>query len=381
MVGKQPTQRTMNKTSSVFDHFDKFADRIPSPIRKPLEKEWRPLRDLFLKRRPARLVVVGHSAERFAREHFFGAPVEGEAAAPFPSSHGNPWTTYEHQGELQLVFATGGEGETARSAIALAAPDLFVFLADDSGKSPEESAKNEALLEKLHRFDRDRHASAAPLVAICEEDQAAPLSDAIHSRPALSASLVTILPHTHREAILTAIARALPDEARMEFARVTGEKAIQREIASALSRSTTAVCTAIGAQPIPFADFPVLTALQAAMVAGIIQVSGRPWSLATARDFVAALGVNVGAGLALREGTRAAVKFLPGWGNAISGTIAGAGTYALGRAATAYFIEGLPLDEVRQRLKLYRSKKARKLAQKNREPKALTDTSPEPPLT
>ncbi|HWL52993.1 MAG TPA: hypothetical protein VNQ90_11195 [Chthoniobacteraceae bacterium] len=370
----------MNKTSSVFDHFDKFADRIPSPIRKPLEKEWRPLRDLFLKRRAARLVVVGRSAERFAREHFFGPAPEGESAPPFPPSHGTPWTTFDHQGKLQLVFATGGEAETARNAIATAAPDLFVFLAEGPEPSPEE----EALLEKLHRFDRDRHASSAPLVAVCEEDRAAPLSDALHADPALSASLVTILPITQREAILTAIARALPDEARMEFARVTGEKAIQREIASALTRSTTAVCAAIGAQPIPFADLPVLTALQVAMVAGIIQVSGRPWSLATARDFVAALGVNIGAGLALREGTRAAIKLLPGWGNAISGTIAGAGTYALGRASAAYFIEGLPLEEARRRLKLYRSRKAKELADAPPEPpaEALPDTSSsEPPLT
>jgi uncharacterized protein (DUF697 family) len=49
-----------------------------------------------------------------------------------------------------------------------------------------------------------------------------------------------------------------------------------------------------------------------------------------------------------REGARAAVKVLPGFGNAISGAIAGGATYTLGRAATAYFIEGTPLPEVRR---------------------------------
>jgi hypothetical protein len=44
--------------------------------------------------------------------------------------------------------------------------------------------------------------------------------------------------------------------------------------------------------------------------------------------------------LVFRETARAAVKILPVWGNMISGGVAGAGTYALGRAAIAYYIEG-----------------------------------------
>jgi uncharacterized protein (DUF697 family) len=49
----------------------------------------------------------------------------------------------------------------------------------------------------------------------------------------------------------------------------------------------------------------------------------------------------------LREGARAAVKLVPGWGNAISGGVAAAGTYAIGRAAVAYFIEGVSLTDAR----------------------------------
>ena len=75
------------------------------------------------------------------------------------------------------------------------------------------------------------------------------------------------------------------------------------------------------------------------------------------RDFLAALGVNIGLGFLLREGARAAVKLLPGWGNAISGGVAGAGTYAIGRAATAYFIHGVPLGETRRRFRLFRKRK------------------------
>ena len=69
-----------------------------------------------------------------------------------------------------------------------------------------------------------------------------------------------------RQAVLAGVAKALPQEARLEFARVTGERAVQREIANTLTRSTAAICTAIGAQPIPLADFPILTSLQVMIV-------------------------------------------------------------------------------------------------------------------
>jgi uncharacterized protein (DUF697 family) len=49
-----------------------------------------------------------------------------------------------------------------------------------------------------------------------------------------------------------------------------------------------------------------------------------------------------------REGARAAVKMIPGWGNAISGGVAAAGTYAVGRAAIAYFVEGVSISEARK---------------------------------
>jgi uncharacterized protein (DUF697 family) len=77
---------------------------------------------------------------------------------------------------------------------------------------------------------------------------------------------------------------------------------------------------------------------------------------------VAALGANIGVGFALRETARAAAKFIPMWGNAISGAVAGAGTYAMGRAATAYFIEGVSLDDARG---IFRRKKKEKPLLKN----------------
>jgi uncharacterized protein (DUF697 family) len=115
-----------------------------------------------------------------------------------------------------------------------------------------------------------------------------------------------------------------------------------------LVKSTSAICTAIGAQPIPLADLPILTTLQLVMVSGIMYLSGRERSLRAATEFMGAIGANVSAGMLLREGARALLKFLPGWGNVICGMVAGAGTYAIGRAATVFFLEGVSLKEARR---------------------------------
>jgi uncharacterized protein (DUF697 family) len=134
---------------------------------------------------------------------------------------------------------------------------------------------------------------------------------------------------------------------------------VQEDIAQILVKSTTAICTAIGAQPIPLADLPILTTLQLVMVSGIMYVSGRERSLRAATEFVGALGANVGAGMLLREGTRAVLKFFPGWGNIICGMVAGAGTYAIGRAATVFFVGGVTLKDARRTYLSSRKKSAR----------------------
>jgi uncharacterized protein (DUF697 family) len=136
-----------------------------------------------------------------------------------------------------------------------------------------------------------------------------------------------------------AIAAQLPMVARLEFARFAMAKAAQVEIAESLLKSFSALCGLIGVQPIPLADLPILTAIQSTMVSLIVYVSGRQVSPKLLAEFATAVGINVGAGFLFREATRAVVKVVPIWGNAVSGAVAGAGTYAIGRAAIAYFIE------------------------------------------
>ena len=120
---------------------------------------------------------------------------------------------------------------------------------------------------------------------------------------------------------MSLLSQQLPNEARVEMIRISRDRESQTQIAQQLVKSTSAICTAVGAQPIPLADLPILTTLQLVMVSGIMYISGRERSLRAATEFVGALGVNVGAGMVLREGARAAacvalallgVEHLPG---------------------------------------------------------------------
>src|SRR5437588_480251 len=118
----------------------------------------------------------------------------------------------------------------------------------------------------------------------------------------------------------------IEDELRREPAemiRISRDRHAQLHVAQMLIKSTTAICAAVGAQPIPLADMPILTSLQVLMVSGIMYISGRERSLRAATEFIAALGANVGVGMLLREGARAMLKFFPGWGNVVCGMVAG----------------------------------------------------------
>ena len=89
----------------------------------------------------------------------------------------------------------------------------------------------------------------------------------------------------HIAELVHVLVAELPNEARLEMARLSGAREAQAKIAQTLIKSTAAVSGALGAQPIPLADLPFLLTFQLAMVAGIIYISGRELSLKLGRNF------------------------------------------------------------------------------------------------
>ncbi|WP_258833804.1 GTPase family protein [Peribacillus frigoritolerans] len=144
---------------------------------------------------------------------------------------------------------------------------------------------------------------------------------------------------------------ALPSEAKLKTAKAMQSQFVKKKFARTIVGTFTAIAGIIGAEPIPFADFPILTGIQGLMIVVIGFIADKEINTKTASEFIAALGINVGIGLLVREGVRAAVRFIPGAGLVVSGAVAGAVTYGIGQAAIAYFLENKNIDQAKEAYK------------------------------
>lgn len=150
----------------------------------------------------------------------------------------------------------------------------------------------------------------------------------------------------------------LPEEAKATFARVAQVKRLQEDIAIDLTRVMAGLSSIVAATPVPVADLIPITSLQVSLVAIIAWLGGRSLDGKAASEFLAAMGVNVGAAFVFREGARALVKFVfPGAGSIVSGVVAFGGTMAIGAAAIRYFLHHAPIEEARAAYDGERAKK------------------------
>ena len=396
----------MNRPSllHIIERLEGFLGKLPATIQNPVLHELTPLKELFLQQRPPRFVLTGSNK----------LPVQEVVAALFawlsPAESRDilmelfRWQPIDlgGHGTIALLDARGADASTIpniQDELQRQPTDIFLHLADDAdlARIPSRDIANLATLIASNGAAR----TEAKVIGIANHDKAH-AARAVHNgenHPPTQANTRSRLQSELQEKLeirkhllqifefsfmpageagdeakadtrrfLSLLARELPNEARIEMVRIARDRAAQIEIAQMLVKSTTAVCAAIGAQPIPLADLPILTALQLAMVSGIMYISGRERSLRAATEFVGALGVNVGAGMILREGTRAVLKFFPGWGNVVCGMVAGAGTYGIGRAAIVYLLEGASLKDARRTYLTNRKKRA----QRQRQPSRIT---------
>jgi uncharacterized protein (DUF697 family) len=375
------------------ERLEKLVNRLPAALQKPILQELVPLKDLFLRQRAPRIVLAGDPGAGSAGlfNAIFTAPVapfaEAAAADAVPMAGG--WQDFSHQGQgvLRLLDTRSADAaaplaDATRSALAAEPPDLFLFLrgfATDDAREAADLDRLDSLLGLAAQLHTSRPCVVGVVVYSAEAEAPAAEMDAargrlqaaLATRPQIARRLAPALDvatfmrfrldgsfdpesdrRRHIPELVHVLVTELPNEARLEMARLSGAREAQAKIAQTLIKSVSAVSGALGAQPIPLADLPFLLTFQIAMVAGIIYISGRELSLKLATEFMGTLGFNVGLGLALREGARAAARaatklLLPGIGNAVSGLVAAGGTYAIGRAASAYFIEGMSLPNVR----------------------------------
>jgi len=335
----------------IVERLEGFLGKLPDSIRRPVLNELTPLKELFLQQRSPRFVLTGSDPMPLLE---FVARVFGDEGAEIPSRDTLTglyrWQpiTLGAPGSIEFLDARGADEATlalVREQFRDRTPDLFFFLPAERAAKAATDREIQALQTMIGWIRAD--GATARVIEVRPEGVETPsLLERANEAPTLQAALRGY--YSLGKGLRTILASHLPNEARVELVRSGGDRHAQAEIAELLVKSTSAICAAIGAQPIPLADLPVLTTLQLVMVSGIMYISGRERSLRAATEFLGAIGANVGLGMILREGARFALKFLPGWGNVVCGMVAGAGTFAIGRAATVYFIEGATLREARR---------------------------------
>lgn len=150
--------------------------------------------------------------------------------------------------------------------------------------------------------------------------------------------------------LLQEIIERLPNQAKLKAMLASNFKESQLKMANKIINTFSTIAGVIGTQPIPIADLPVLSSIQFMMISMIAAVAGRKVDVSTLKDLLATLGINIGMGYTLRQIARSVSKFIPTYGNAISGSIAGLTTKAYGEAAKKYFIENIDINTIEKEI-------------------------------
>ncbi|OWK35030.1 hypothetical protein FRUB_09872 [Fimbriiglobus ruber] len=129
---------------------------------------------------------------------------------------------------------------------------------------------------------------------------------------------------------------SLPAALRTTFARLDEISAALKDLhlrhAMPVILGYSSLAATAGAVPIPFVDLVMLPVIQARMVRDLARLYGNPEHGTRFLEAATSLGL----GLLARQAIREIVKFIPFVGSAAGAALAGASTYALGRAFCEY---------------------------------------------
>ncbi len=395
--GSVPPQLT--NTRDLLDHISKYLDALPGPIQKHLRRELHELKELVLDQRAPRILIIGRrgSGKSSLVNAIFEAPLAEVGSVRAQTGKGTWYTYSSGRGELRILD-TRGFGDATRpdaaervtaeeeilEAISAEAPDVLLFLCKAKEIDSRIGEDIESMLS-IHRHIAKLHHYQSPIVGLVTqvdeldplrvgppfldelkkqhiEEACAQLEQAFTKAGKEAERIYPIATYLEFDGeqivdqklwnidrLLEYLVEALPSNARLMMARTSRVRAAQRRLAGDLVKKATAVSSGIAAVPIPLADTIPLTAIQIAMISSIGYLAGRSMSKKTAAEFISAMGLNVGAGMAFRELARGLLKLIPGAGSVISAAVAGAGTWALGQAAIFYFLEGKSAEEAKAR--------------------------------
>ncbi len=391
------------------ERLEELLGKLPDFVARGVKDRLEELRMLLLEQRPARLVLVGRrgSGKSSLVNAIFGQPVAEVGHEKAQTGRGRWWTFQGALGAVDILDTRGlqegsepAQADTAASPIASVLkaideklPDAILFIV----KAKEVDAaidKDVEILQAISREVSKRGHFQIPIIGVLthadelepknvklhapeQEDQRdleeklarvravegllhkklndSRLKDQVVTVHAVSSYQSFRSDGTRRDderwridELIRFLVLELPREARVETARLSQVRSVQRDIANKLTNLVASLSGGIAAVPLPVADIAPLTSLQVSLIASISYLSGQRFGTKAAIEFLAGMGLNVGAGFALREAARGLLKWVfPGAGSVISAAVAYAGSYAVGRAATAYFIDEVSLEEAK----------------------------------
>jgi uncharacterized protein (DUF697 family) len=137
----------------------------------------------------------------------------------------------------------------------------------------------------------------------------------------LRAALLEALPAAYRQTVLRF------DEAQHALKDWFARKALPHIIGYSTLAATA------GAVPVPWIDLLILPGIQSQMISHLARLYGQPLSATRFLELASTLGL----GIAVRQAAREVIKFVPYVGSVAGGALAGASTFALGKAFCFYY--------------------------------------------
>jgi uncharacterized protein (DUF697 family)/predicted GTPase len=137
----------------------------------------------------------------------------------------------------------------------------------------------------------------------------------------LKQTLLEVLPAGYRQTLLTL------DEATTELKDLYARHALPRIIGYSTLAATA------GAIPVPWVDLLILPGIQTQMIYHLARFYGQPLTGTRFLELASTLGL----GMLVRQAIREVVKFIPIAGSVAGGAMAGASTFALGKAFCYYY--------------------------------------------
>ncbi len=388
-----------NRIADVLKVIRKAVQLLPNPPRDSINHEVQTIQELIMQSRAPKIMIIGR---RGAGKSSLINAIFQEEVAPVGSviseTPFGKWYTYQNESGSLDIMDTRGLGDRTRpkdsrfetpleeltSELSDKYPDVVLFLtkAKEVDSRIEEDIQN---LKDVMTFIKKKHNYEPPVIAVITQiDELDPVyidkppyENEVKQNNIASAlkriqevfesvqiPLIKAIPVSayasfedkkivysrfwNIEMLVDFLVDNLPREAKLELARLAKLMNVQKKIAKIIITSSATITAGIAAIPIPVADIIPITSTQIAMIIGIGYIANRKLDKKTAVEFLSALGVTAGAAIAFREIARGLIKFVfPGGGSVISSSIAFAGTWGIGEAAVAYFIEGKSIEDVK----------------------------------